>query len=557
MTDHPNSSTLVDATGNGKFTRRDLLLLGGTLGFCLGLYLVLMDRVAGLFADDAWYALLAKSIATGQGYQVLNSPTPGILPLYPPLYPLLLSLPFRVFPDFPQNVFALKSISVIAMMALGVAGFVYFSRYRELSTRLSLIVVALTLLCQPLMFLATSTLMSECVFAFEVMAMFLVGERLVKRRNRESRAPFDWGSVLLLSALASAIFLTRTIGMVLVVALLVDLIRTRLIRECAVVLLISGLAIGLWTLQTRHRTPTPQQRLEQGGNIIMNYREQFWQQVAGINSGTPVGWTDLPGRFAQNVKIIVDTGLLQISAPLLLRELNELGETSSGPAGIAQILISLALAALILIGYLSAIRVRPTAAEFGLPLILGLIVLWPFRPLRFLAPLAPFIFYYLLTGVETVWQLVSKRDSAVERNGAPVLATAWVLLVISVAGHFATIYGNPGSASLALTWEAAFDDNEKLMAWVTANIPKSEVLISNNPALLSLFTGHKSVNLDLRPERWEMFRDKNLRYVVLHRYEGNDLTLPGNNFVLHRIRNQADFRVIDLGPPATRPAYVP
>ncbi|MFN8002205.1 MAG: hypothetical protein U0X75_14450 [Acidobacteriota bacterium] len=51
------------------------------------IYAMRLDRVVGMFQDDAWYVLLAKALATGQGYTLVNSPTSGILPLYPPAFP--------------------------------------------------------------------------------------------------------------------------------------------------------------------------------------------------------------------------------------------------------------------------------------------------------------------------------------------------------------------------------------------------------------------------------------------------------------------------------------
>ena len=543
-------------TDDGTVSRRDLILLGGTLGFSLFFYYFLTDRVAGLFADDAWYALLAKSIATGQGYQVINSPTPGILPLYPPLYPLLLSIPFRFFREFPENVTALKSISLIAMIGLGVSSFLYFRKYREIKVNLTLIIVTLTLLCQPLMFLATSSLMSECVFAFEMMTLYLVAERLV-RGGGAGRQGFDWINVLLLAALVASIYLTRSIGLVLVVAVLIDLVWKRLFRELALVILISGLVVGAWTLHTSSRVPTPEQRLEQGGNIIMNYREAFWQRVAGVDSGKPVTWRELPERVWQNTKTVIDTGALNICAPVLLRGLQTLKSSEPELAAILKILISVVLILLIVCGYICTVRSGVTAAELGVLLMFGVIIIWPFQPLRFLAPMAPFIYFYLFQGVRYVSRLTDRIRKIQTDGRAPTMVVAFVILMISLTGQGWTMFNRQGASLMSFSWEAAFEDNVRLMSWVSANIPKSEVVISNNPALLTLFTGHKSVNLELTQQRWEMFRRGGYRYVVLHRFDGNNVTLPGNNRVLYRIRNEANFEVIDLGPPAARPAFAP
>jgi hypothetical protein len=139
-------------------------------------------------------------------------------------------------------------------------------------------------------------------------------------------------------------------------------------------------------------------------------------------------------------------------------------------------------------------------------------------------------------------------------EGRALLGAATVLLVISLAGHGLTLWNRQELDLTGFSWQMAFDDNEKMMRWVEQNIPRAEVLASNNPALAALFTGYKTVALDLNPERWEMFRRLRIRYVLLHRYDGNVVPPLGSYPVLYRVRNSANYRVIDLGPLESRPA---
>ena len=46
--------------------------LGGALLLVAATYAARVDRVAGLYVDDAWYVLLAKAIASGDGFRLLN-----------------------------------------------------------------------------------------------------------------------------------------------------------------------------------------------------------------------------------------------------------------------------------------------------------------------------------------------------------------------------------------------------------------------------------------------------------------------------------------------------
>jgi len=58
----------------------------------------------GVFHDDGVYAILGKSIATGQGYRFLHLPGAPAATHYPPGFPLLLALVWKIAPNFPDNV---------------------------------------------------------------------------------------------------------------------------------------------------------------------------------------------------------------------------------------------------------------------------------------------------------------------------------------------------------------------------------------------------------------------------------------------------------------------
>ena len=53
--------------------------------------------------DDAVYFVSAKSLANGGGYRIESLPGEPSQTKYPPLYPLLLSLAWRINPHFPEN----------------------------------------------------------------------------------------------------------------------------------------------------------------------------------------------------------------------------------------------------------------------------------------------------------------------------------------------------------------------------------------------------------------------------------------------------------------------
>ena len=54
----------------------------------------------GAYQDDAIYTVLAKALATGEGYRMINLPGAPYATHYPPGYPFFLSLLWRAWPEF-------------------------------------------------------------------------------------------------------------------------------------------------------------------------------------------------------------------------------------------------------------------------------------------------------------------------------------------------------------------------------------------------------------------------------------------------------------------------
>src|ERR1700730_2310570 len=80
-----------------------MALIGlAALGFAMGV-LIIDGAPVGVFADDAFYVLLARSVAEGQGFRFLNLPGSPAATHFPPGYPLVLAGLWRVAPSFPAN----------------------------------------------------------------------------------------------------------------------------------------------------------------------------------------------------------------------------------------------------------------------------------------------------------------------------------------------------------------------------------------------------------------------------------------------------------------------
>ena len=83
----------------------------------------------GVFEDDGIYTVLGRSLATGDGFRLTNLPGSPNATHYPPGYPFVLSLLWRVSPAFPDNIVVFKFANAV-FLALAALGTWYFARHR-------------------------------------------------------------------------------------------------------------------------------------------------------------------------------------------------------------------------------------------------------------------------------------------------------------------------------------------------------------------------------------------------------------------------------------------
>jgi hypothetical protein len=515
------------------------------LAVTMAIYLLRLDRVAGLLVDDAWYVLLAKALATGHGYTLINSPTPGITPFYPPGFPALLSLFYRLSPQFPENVWLLKSVSIAAMIAAGLVAFRYFERHRSLPTGVAIALAFAIAIYPALVFLATSSVMSECVFLLAQLATIVLIERAVKD---DPRARSSWLRVAAAGATASFAFLTRSFGVGLLLAVAIYLVKEKRLKQALVFAAVVAVAAGPWMIYARTHVPTAEQRVEQSGSIVLPYTDQFWNRVAGRPMSGTIAWEDLPGRVWQNLS---EVGKADFGAFVFYSAYRpvEPGETVrlSGEA----VVISLLFAVLALVGYGAALRERMSLAEIVTPLALAISVLWGWEQYRLLLPLVPFFLLYLLLGVRSIVR-VARLDEAI-----PLLAVSGVFVVGGLEANYRYIQRKYDPVSVNRTrWIRAFEENEAFFRHVGAHVPPSETIAADNPALLNLYTGHKTIASMNPAARWRVWNRIGVRYYArtsayLVELDGYESRYP----TIHRSDGILELQLLDLGEPASRRAW--
>jgi hypothetical protein len=206
----------------------------------------------GQASDDGIYWLTAKALAQGQGYRVISLPEQPIAIKYPPLYPLYLSLAWRLNPVFPDN---LRVAALLQMLLLPVWIALMLAVLRQLgvSWRRAFLVAAFTLVMLSMVGV-TITLLSELLCFCFLFAAMLAIQRSVEVEETSVAAAL----ALAAGSLVGLAYLARTAVLpMLLAAPAFYLLRKRL--RLGVFFLASALPVaGSWQWWTfAHPAPGP------------------------------------------------------------------------------------------------------------------------------------------------------------------------------------------------------------------------------------------------------------------------------------------------------------
>lgn len=462
----------------------------------LAVYTLRLDQVVGIMGDDAWYALLSRTLARGGSFLQPNTPTPGLLPIVPPGFPLLLAPFWVVAPEFPANVPILKSLSVVAMLAAFGLTYLYAQARPWWSRELALMVAIATALVPSLVFLSTSTLMSDAAFLSVQLLTILALERWPSR-----------GGTVAAGVGAAVAMLMRSVGLSVPLGAVIYLSFKRQWRRAALLSVVVASMVAPWQLFVyRHSAGAAQ---EGGGEALLSYRQQFWQRWAGDAKAGTVTIGELPQRVGQNVADLVTRDAVALVAPAVIRGAHQSGLEvigvgsygMQGPMGndTGTMIASAVLFLLMAIGWGRSVRDRFSIAEIVVPLSLGVIVIWPFWTFRFVLPLSPFLFVYLVEGL---------------RVATPAASRVPALVMVGVVAVSAFDHGEyvVRASTRPPDWMVYADNTDGVFAWLREHSAEG-VIATSNPALVHLRTGRPTIQLEGQVDRVAL-KARGVRYVV-------------------------------------------
>ena len=478
-------------------------------------YVLRLDQAAGLYVDDAWYIVLAKAVWQGDGFRLISSATTPILPAFPPGFALILAPIVGAFPEFPANVVPLKMVSLVAMGAAGVLVYVFVNRYHAAPRAVAATVAVITVAMPAFVFLATSTVMAEPVFTAAQLGAAVAVERSARAPSRTATM-----TTIIAGLIAGATLLIRLAGVAAVLAATCYLAKKRGARPAIIFLGLATACYLPWGAYSYlHRAPAIE-RAAHGGSVSYAYGELLMMRHGGEAASGSLTAAELPNRVGSNLLNIFGRDVGAMLIPAVYRPAGESGYEVFGMTGETGIrassmggaagtmILSLSISVIALAGFIATIRRAATVAEWMVPATVAMVVLVPAPTFRYVLPLAPFIVFYFLGGLDAL-------VSAVKRAAPPAPTAAFritsaCLLVLFAAEHAAYVWrARQGPTPV---WIEEFEEARLVTDWLAGH--GSGFVASNNPGLIYLATGLKGVSMGNAPANWAHWQELGVRYAA-------------------------------------------
>lgn len=489
----------------------------------------------GAYHDDAMYLQSAKSLAEGHGYRIPSLPDTPYQTKYPPVFPFLMSLVWRMDPQFPGNLSKLTALCW-SMLPLYV-----FLLYRVLSrwglAPLESAAICMLTALSPHFVLASMMTMSELTFG----VLSLIAIWHLERGTAES----DRRLLMLAGAAGGLAFLTRTQGIAMLIGALAFFAWKKQWRNAAAYGGVFGAAVAGWFVWTRmHGYP--------GADPVTIYYVDYVRFYAAS-----VHWKELPQLVWINVDSILSSAARLIFAYLPM-------ETSWR-------MFAWVVAAASISGIRRLVKQSGQyhMAFFALAAFV-LLVPWNWPPNeRYLLPIWPAIaagFYAEMRHLFQSCRTVFRRPEYSQK------AVATGILAASVAACSLIPYRNYDGTvrNLPLVFQSyrnMTDARVPAYEWIRKNVPAEAQILTYDDPLLYLYTGHRGLAMPIvhwvtydgtakRLEAYfatapEFMREHNLDYALMadgdfHR----DLETVGRNAFQAALSNAGWFEPVLQSPGA-------
>ncbi|MEP6989659.1 MAG: hypothetical protein ABJA80_01925 [bacterium] len=403
--------------------------------------------LVGVFHDDGIYALLARSIASGDGFHYSHLPGAPAAVHYPPLYPLLLAAAWRLAPAFPANVPVLLGLNVALVAAASVGWFCFATHQLDWRTTPAAVLALVATLASPMLALA-GALLSEPLFLALLWPALLLAERAA--RSPDARPVYGAGFA---------------IGILM------------LVRTHALALLVGLVFVLAWRRRWRHACAAV------GAAVLVQLPWLLWARAASPHVAAPLegAYGSYGGWFLRGVQtggfpFVTDTVRTNLGeAWLLLGDRMAMGL----PATLHSVAVLAALLAAVSGGALLRHR-APVTVTFLLA-YLAVVFVWPYSPWRFLWLVWPVLVLCISEGVRLGWT----------RGGRwrPVVALAAALPAVAYVRTELHAYASRAWRAPARQAAAQI---VPVIDWVRTHTAPGDVVLGEGEQVIALYAGRRA-----------------------------------------------------------------
>jgi len=425
--------------------KRSRLFLPALIVFSAALAILRFNSLQiGTSYDDAKYIILAESLASGEGYQLINFPRPQIERNFPPGWPLLLAPVTLVF---PKNYDMLKVVSLGLWLASIFLVHKFFSK-RLGSPLLEILTIFVAL--NPLLIGTSVTVMSESAYLFFSLLALLAFDKADEK---------NYGWLTLAVLLAFYTQQIRSIGIALSASLMILIFLSRRWRDLglAAVILVVGFSSQSWL------------NLRNGGTVISSGYEA--QVLSGsLSEKASQAWANVSGYFDG----VLSGSLIPI-----------FGTRLDAMFGWLFFILNIVILLTIVSGFFRSQTKLEWLHIYFVIYTAGILAFWNPQvgsvKARFLIPILPMLYFYFLHG--TAW-LFEKLPPPFKSTTALFGMTAFIALVLI--------------ARNLQDWRAPIREQITDLSigasWVAENTPTDAIVMVNEPAPAYVHVKRKTIN---------------------------------------------------------------
>lgn len=499
--------------------------------------------------DGAFYVLLAKSIATGQGYADINIPGAPPHTQYPPLLPLVFS-PF--ISAFGFNFLFLRAI----VLAFGIASVWAIRSYFGRSWTATLIALLTITNFYYLFFMRE--LMTEVPYALLSFLALIVADKYVSGKKRVF--------LILLPILITLACMMRMIGVTLYAGIIAGLVASAFKGQgrgqwkALAFVAVSGIAVfAAWEIRN---TLFKDGAVSTYSSIFMQ-ADYYLEDKAGVTAGT------LFDRVYRNAGYYIH------ALPRTVITWSGMKESLTRPQLFGLELIILLLTS---VGFIGDLLRKRGPKDFYFLFYIALLIAWPVYGTgdarRYMVPVAPLVYFYIAKGAHILAESYRKSRSASTMNAA-ACAVLLVFLVINIvevrdmlkpsfiAKRFEAVSGliaRDLGRKIERIEPAAFESSSSYEEYgecyqrytdtafeMRDVLNPDDMVMTRKPEVVSLITGGYALRFPFTKDKEKtgaFIAEKGVDYILLDTCnpEGREYLVP------YIIENSSKFSVLSSGP---------